>query len=158
MSYDALANINTGDLVTAEWLNQIQSNFASILVSAVNVVFDGGGAAVSTGSYMDVAVPFKCNITGAHLLLGTEPTSDQRVCITVWCENPTSDHICTSDDYLASSDNMLICSTATGAYGSNALTNWTVAIAANSVMRFHVDDWDGFTGKATAVLELTRSS
>ena len=158
MAYDALANINSGDLVTASWLNQIQTNFASMLVSAVNVVFDGGGSAVSTGSYMDVAIPFKCNITAAHALAGAALTSDQRVCITIWIENPTSDHIPTSDDYIASSDNMLILSTAATPYASNALTNWTVAVAAGSVARFHVDDWDAFSGKVTAVLELTRSS
>jgi hypothetical protein len=53
---------------------------------------------------------------------------------------------------------MLILSTAASPYASNALTGWTVALAANSVLRFHVDDWDGFTGKVTASLVLTRSS
>lgn len=157
MAYDALANINTGDLVTASWLNQIGTNFAAHNDGGFAVLFDGGGAAITTGTTIDIPIFYKCNISDAWLYVSGGYASDCRICVHPWYRSASSDYPTAASDAICTSDNAIIASTATGRFASNGRTSWTVALAAGSVLTLNIDDCDLIT-KAVVAFALQRSS
>lgn len=142
MAWSAPSNVTTGDLITAAtWNQDVVSNPTALLPMAFEYVIDGGTVAIAAGTYADIEVPYKCDLTTVRVV------TDQTGCLIldVWK---------TAYSALPPASASSICSackptlTAASGYEDTALTNWTTAIAAGDWLRIRVVSCTSIT-KAT---------
>ena len=111
------------------------SSAAGVGVAALTCIIDGGGSAISASaaSYCVLTIPFACTIVSATM------TADQSGSIVadIWT-NPFASGVPTSNaKSIAASDLPTLSSAQT--YQDTTLTGWTTAVAANTLMLFHVN-------------------
>lgn len=101
-------------------------------ILALNVVFDGGGSALQTGSssYIDFLIPFNCTILEASIM----STTSGSMTIDIW-KAPWSG-IPTIGNTIVASAKPTLSSAQTSR--DSTLTGWTTAIPSDSTLRFVV--------------------
>jgi hypothetical protein len=119
------------------------------LVSALSVVLDGGGAAITTGVKLDIEVPFACTIT-ANRLFADQSGS---IVIDIWKDTYANFPPTVADTITASAKPTL---SAASKSQDTTLTGWTTAIAAGDVLRFNVDSAATVT-RVTLSLTISRT-
>jgi hypothetical protein len=105
---------------------------ASSTSSAIEVVIDGGGSAITTGIKGDLEVPFACTIGSARLFADQSGSIVVDIWRDVYASFPPTD----ADSITASAPPTL-----SGAQSSQdtTLTGWTTTLAEGDVLRFNVD-------------------
>jgi hypothetical protein len=98
----------------------------------IQVIFDGGGSAITTGVKGDLEVPFACTITQATLLADQSGS----IVIDIWKDTYANYPPTVADTITASAKPTL--SAATKSQDST-LTGWTTSITAGDTLRFNVD-------------------
>lgn len=119
----SLSAVSSGQLLAyngSNWANKDET-------AIISVVLDGSGSAITTGIKADILVPYDCIITQTTLLAD----QDGDIAVDVWVDSyanfpPTDDDSKTTPAIPASGKK----------YQSGTLS---IAVAANSVVRFNVD-------------------
>lgn len=120
-------------------------------VRGINIVLDGGGSAITTGTKTFFVVPFACTINTWTIIASAEPTATNLVIdihkLTI-AAPPTGASICASElPTLTTSD--------TDHYATGNCSGWTTAIAAGGIFEVIVDTAPGTTALATLALKVT---
>lgn len=111
--------------------------------------FDGGGAVVSVGAFVDVPVPWDCTIDSASVF--GDPSGS--IVISVWVCAPANYPPDSGDNIAASSPPTL----SSGVYSiDNTLTGWTATLNKGDVVRFTVQSCIAVE-HATVNLEVTKT-
>jgi hypothetical protein len=125
---------------------------------AIEIIFDGGGSAIASGSTLDIMIPFACTVTSAYALFNQGEKAHIDIWKTTYALYDNSTHPVVGDT---------ICSTASGSTELNTLSSsankvtaaispaWTTSIAAQDVLRFYVSSSSSAT-RALAVLKYSR--
>jgi hypothetical protein len=119
------------------------------LDTAVTVVIDGGGSAITTGVKGDVSVPFAGTILGVRLL-GDQTGS---IVVDIWKDTYANYPPTAADSIAASAKPTLSSATKSEDTG---LTGWTTSISAADILRFNVDSASTVT-RVTLVLTVRRT-
>lgn len=126
--------------------------------STIQLVIDGGGFAIVTGSYVDINVRFACTITGWVALNVTRPVGgsdtfsvELRRCTYSAYDNTHPD----SGDKISASAPITI---GAGLYKATDSTNtgWTKTLAVGDIIRFYVNSCVGATN-VSITLNIVRS-
>lgn len=119
---------------------------ASFTQHGLIVVFDGIGAALTTGIKGDVSMPFACNIS-MWTLLADQSGSLQ---IDIWKDIYANYPPTVTDTITGGSPPVL---SSAGANRDSTLSGWTTSIAEDDTLRFNIDSATTVT-RATLVLKL----
>jgi len=146
----------TGEIVTAAQLNeQLRDNMLAMEAAACELVFDGSGAAIVVGTFLDVRIPFKCDIVSADAYGGDTDVSHT---IEVDIRKILASDFATPP---ASSDS--ICAAARITIPNNAtfveyatLAGWAKGLVKGNLLRYFVTACTGLT-KVTVVTNVERS-
>jgi hypothetical protein len=120
----------------------------SISAKCINLVFDGGGAAITTGVKFPVKMPHAGTITSWDIL----PDQSGSIVFDIWKDTYANYPPTIADTITASAKPTL--SAATKAQ-SSTLTGWTTSFAAGDILLFNVDSASTVT-KVTLVLNYTQ--
>ena len=155
MAFTAYRTWVTGEVVTAAQLNeQIRDNGNALLPIGWNVVFDGGGADITTDTYIDVKAPCKCTIASVEAF----GISDGTITVDIWkitssdygTAQPTnSDSICGAAPITLDTDDY-------GYSYDGTLSGWAKVLVATNMIRYYVEACSGTT-KCTIVTVANRS-
>jgi hypothetical protein len=116
---------------------------------AIEIIFDGGGAAIAANTAACLVVPKAVTITGAYMFADVTTTS----VVNIWVDT-IANYPPTVADKITSSTPPTI--TAGVSVTDTTLTSWTTAVAALAVMKFNVDSNSAAT-KLTVVLTFNRA-
>lgn len=143
----------TGEVVTAAMMNENRDNVMALAESGFSVVFDGGGAAITTASQIDVRIPFKSSITGIYMF--ADQVGDLSIDI---YKMASSDYTTTqpndSDSITASATPTISCDDFDA---DVSLSGWTTGLDDGDMLRFYVESCLVIT-KCTIACDLSRSS
>lgn len=118
-------------------------------VATINIVIDGGSAAITTGVKCDVEIPFNCTISQVTILADQAATA----VVDLWVEH-YADFPPTDADSITSATPPTI--TAAVRSQDTTLTDWIVALDAGQILRANVDSND-VAKRITISLKVTRS-
>lgn len=117
--------------------------------NAINIIIDGGGAALTTGVKLDVVVPFNCTITQSTLLADQSGS----IVLDIW-KDSYANYPPTVDDTITASAKPTL-SSAIKAQDST-LTGWTTSITAGDTLRINIDSITTVT-RVCLSLKVTRT-
>ena len=121
----------------------------SSLVSTINFIIDGGGAAITTGIKGDVEIPFACTINQVTLLADQSTTTT----IDIWKDTYANYPATVADTITAAA----IPTITAGLKDQDAtLTGWTTSVTAGDILRFNVDANDN-AERVTLSLKVTKT-
>lgn len=113
---------------------------------SIGATFDGGGAVLTPGVFVDVLVPFNCTITAATVLADQSGAVVFSVLADPYASFPPATNIApTTPPTISGSDKSQ----------DSTLSGWTTAIAAGTVVRFGVVSCTSIQ-RATLTLEVTK--
>jgi len=141
-TYDNL-QLGTGVVTTTEIADgtiadgDINAN-ADVRISAIEVIIDGGGSAITTGVKADVEVPFNCTILQATAL------ADQTGSIQVDIWKDTYANFPPTDADSITGSNPITISSSNKSQDST-LSGWTTTISAGDILRFNIDSCSTIT-------------
>ena len=121
----------------------------SSLVSAINFVIDGGGAAITTGIKGDIEIPFACTINQVTLLADQSTTT----VIDIW-KDTYANYPATDADTITAAAVPTI--TAALKSQDSTLTGWTTSVTAGDILRFNVDS-NNTAERITLSLKVTKT-
>lgn len=101
-------------------------------IIAIEVVIDGGGAAITTGIKVDVEIPFACTINRVTMLADQSGS----IVVDIWKDTYANYPPLVGDSITASAKPTI--TTATKSQDAT-LTGWTTSVAAGDTLRFNVD-------------------
>jgi len=101
-------------------------------LSSIEIIIDGGGAAITTGVKADVEVPFACEIVAAVLL--ADQAGD--IVIDIWNDSYANFPPTDADSITAAAPPTL---SAAAKSEDETLTAWTTALAKEDILRVNVD-------------------
>ena len=114
-------------------LKKVQkSNLIPAAEAGINIVLDGGGAAIAAGQQFDIEIPFDMTIQSATLL--ADQAGD--IVIDLWVDSYANYPPTDADSITASAPPTL---SAAASAQDTTLTGWTTALSAGSIMRVNVD-------------------
>ena len=119
------------------------------LVSTINFIIDGGGAAITTGIKGDVEIPFACTINQVTLLADQSATA----VIDIWKDTYANYPATVADTITAAAIPTITAATKSQ---DATLTGWTTSITAGDIIRFNVDSNDNAT-RVTLSLKVTKT-
>lgn len=99
---------------------------------ALEIIIDGGGAAITTGVKLDVVVPFACTITSATLLADQSGSA----VVNIWKDTYANFPPTVADKITASAPPTL---SAAAKSQDATLAGWTTALAKGDILRINVD-------------------
>lgn len=111
---------------------RVDAAAAAVVANTLNVIIDGGGAAITTGVKGDVFLASAYTITAWTIL--ADQTGD--AVIDIWKDAYANYPPDVADSITASAQPTL---TSAEAAQSSTLTGWTTAISAGDTLRFNVD-------------------
>ena len=138
-AFTATGLINDGDMAST----------ADVMLSAVGIVIDGGGSAITTGIKGEIEVPFNCDIVQATLILDQSGS----IVIDVWKDSYANYPPDNADSITSAAPPTV--TTATKSQDST-LTDWTTAISAGDILRFNVDSITT-AERATLILKVKKN-
>jgi hypothetical protein len=111
---------------------QALAEAAAGTTGSMNLIIDGGGAALTTGVKLDVTIPFDCTIEEVKLL------ADQTgsIVIDIWKDTYANYPPTVADTITASAKPTLSSATK---YSDATLTGWTTTITAGNTLRINID-------------------
>lgn len=115
----------------------------------IQFIIDGGGAAIATGQYGHVEVPFNCEIVGARLFGNTSGS----IAIDVWKSTYGTFPPVDGGSITASAPPTL---TAANKSEDTTLTGWTKTLTKGDVLAFNVDSVSGLQ-RVTIVLDVLKT-
>ena len=139
MAWTAPKTWTTGEVVSAANMNaHLRDNLNALIGIGWNVVFDGGGAAITTDTYIDVRVPCKCDITSVSAFGDdTDGTITVDIYKILSSDYGTAQPL-DSDSIVASAPITL--DTDSSGYSYDAtLTGWTKGLVAGNLLRYYVE-------------------
>ena len=121
-----------------------------LAAGALNILFDGGGAVLTTGIKADVVVPYDCTITAWWLL------ADQvgSIVIDVWRDSYTNYPPTVADTIITGTAELPTIAAANRAQDT-ALTTWSTALTQGQILRFNINSVTSIT-RCTLYLAVTR--
>jgi hypothetical protein len=138
----------TGNAITNIDVASIKSG-SSLITSAITIVIDGGGSAITTGVKVDITIPFGATITEVTML------ADQSGSIVVDIFKDTfANYPPVVGDSITASAKPTITTALKSQDGT--LTGWTTAITAGDTLRYNVDSVTSIT-RLTLSLKITRT-
>jgi len=149
--YDAAAipyDPTTSGLSATDVQAAVDELAAAIGDGAIGCTFDGGGAALTVGAFVDVQAPFDATINAATLV--GDPSGS--LVISVW-KDVLANYPPTSGDNIAASAPPTLSSAAHSR--DTSLTGWTKTITKGDVLRFTVQSCSSIT-RASLALEVTK--
>jgi len=121
----------------------------SSLVSTINFIIDGGGAAIATGIKGDIEIPFACTINQVTLLADQSTTTTIDIWVDSYANFPPTD----ADSITAAAVPGIVA----GLKDQDAtLTGWTTSVTAGDILRFNVDANDN-AERVTLSLKVTKT-
>jgi hypothetical protein len=141
----------TNTLITAALWNELVNDIIAQTARGFSVVFDGGGAAITSDTYIDVGpIPIACTITS--FVVQCNAVGDLGV--DVWKTDAASDAGEASDTiFTAASDHIVFTCDRYMSYGTPV---GTMTLAAGDWLRFYVESCDTIS-KATIGVRLTQT-
>ena len=154
MTYNAFRTWVTGEVVNAAQMNeQIRDNGTELAKGGFSVVIDGGGAAITTASSIDVRVPYKSSISAVYMF--ADQVGDIAIDIYKTLSSDFGDAQPNDSDSITSSDTPTI---SCDDYDEDkALSGWTTALAEGDMLRFYVESCLAIE-KCTIACDVSRSS
>lgn len=150
MAYTTPTSRSANDIITAAiWNQDVVDNMIAMTPAGLNIIIDGGGAAITTGIKMDVEIPFKCTLTAVRVL------ADQSGSIVIDLWKDTYANFPPTDADSITSATPPTVTTATKAEDTT-LTGWTTSFAAGDILRINVDSCTTIT-RVCLVLRVSRS-
>jgi hypothetical protein len=143
-----LAQITTASKVSVTAITGVLPN-AQNIGGAIEIIFDGGGAAIAANTAACLVVPKAVTITGAYMFADVSCTA----VVDVW-KDTIANYPPTNADTITALAPITI--TAGTNSTDTTLTGWTKAVAALAVLKFNVDSNDSAT-KLTVVLTYDRA-
>lgn len=114
----------------------------------INFIIDGGGSAITTGIKGDLRVPFACTINRVDMLADQSTTT----VVDIWKDTLANFPPTDADTITAAAPPTITADTDST---DSTLTDWTVAITADDILRFNVDSNNNAT-RLTVSLKYTR--
>jgi len=108
------------------------SDSADIKISAIEIIIDGGGQAISTGVAGDIEVPFNCTILQATALADQTGSIQVDIWKDTYANFPPTD----ADSITASAP---VSISSSNKSQDSTLSGWTTTINAGDILRFNVD-------------------
>jgi hypothetical protein len=130
---------------TGTW-SMVFSGSGSLGTGAVGATFDGGGAVLTAGVYVDVLVPFNCTIDAATVVANQTGSIELSVLADPYASFPPTTDIAPNPPEIVSADKSR----------DTTLTGWTVALTAGTVVRFGIVSCSAIQ-RATLTLEVTKT-
>jgi hypothetical protein len=116
---------------------------------SITFVIDGGGAAITTGVWGDLEIPFACTIVGWSLLCDQSGS----IVVDVW-KDVYANFPPTVAGVITASAKPTVSSATKGK--SSTLTGWTTAVSAGDMLRINVNSTATVT-RATLTLTVTKT-
>ena len=140
-----------GYLVTAANWNELAADIAALTARGFNVVLDGGGAAITSDTFIDVGpMPIACTISSFTV----QAYDCGDLTVDVWKNLTASDAAAASDTiFTAASDHIILTCDRYLAYTSPV---GTMTLAAGNWLRFYVESC-AVISKATIGVRLTQT-
>lgn len=137
------------DPVTPTAIGAATSAHTHSATETINIIIDGGGAAITTGVKADILIPYACTITAARLL------ADQTgsIVIDLWKDTYANFPPTIADTITASAKPTL---SAASKAEDGTLTGWTTSLAAGDYLRVSVDSIATIT-RVTLALSISRT-
>jgi hypothetical protein len=137
------------DPVTPTAIGAADSAHTHSSTETINIIIDGGGAAITTGVKADILIPYACTITAARLL------ADQTgsVVLDLWKDTYANFPPTAGDSVTASAKPTL---SAASKAEDSTLTGWTTSLAAGDYLRVNVDSVATIT-RVTLALSISRT-
>jgi len=132
------ASDDTWGTILNDALEDIDGQAYKASTSTIQIVIDGGGAAISTGIKGDIEVPFACTIDRVTTLADTSGS----IVVDIWKDTYANYPPTVADTITASAKPTI--SSALKSQDST-LTGWTTSIAAGDTLRFNVDSCTSIT-------------
>ena len=126
---------SNNNVLTSNGLGWVSAPPGGTAVAAFTCIIDGGGSAISSSaaSYCVLPIPFACTVVSATITADQSGSIVADIWVTAFSNGvPTS-----NASSIAASDLPTLSSAQT--HQDTTLTGWTTAIAANSLMLFHVN-------------------
>lgn len=120
------------------------------IVAAIAYVFDGGGAALTTGVKGDLLIPFACTINSATL----QADQSGSIVIDIWKKTYTLDSPPAVAQTITASAKPTLASHQSSQDAT--LSGWTTSVAANDMLRFNIDSITTCT-RVTLTLKVTKT-
>lgn len=100
--------------------------------AGINVLFDGQGLSLISGTKVIVPVPFNCTITGVTLF------ADQigNAVVDIWCDLIANGALTNADSIVASAKPIL---TSAISYIDTTLTGWSKSLTTSQVLWFYLE-------------------
>lgn len=112
--------------------SSVKTRLESACLSAVVLIIDGGGSAITTGIKGFIRLPFKCEIQKVTLLAD----QDGDIVIDIWKDTYANFPPDVADTITASAKPTL---SSASKYEDGTLSGWTKTIVAGDVLAFNVD-------------------
>ena len=141
-TYDNL-QLGTGVVTTTEIADgtiadgDINAN-ADVRISAIEVIIDGGGSAITTGVKADIEVPFNCTILQATALADQTGSIQVDIWKDTYANFPPDD----ADSITGTSP---VSISSSNKSQDSTLSGWTTTISAGDILRFNVDSCSTIT-------------
>lgn len=120
------------------------------IVAAIVYVFDGGGAALTTGVKGDLLIPFGCTINSVTL----EADQSGSIVIDIWKKTYALDSPPAVGQTITASAKPTLASHQSSQDAT--LSGWTTAVSANDMLRFNIDSITTCT-RVTLTLKVTKT-
>jgi hypothetical protein len=127
-----LTGIAAGDRLKWDGAKVVRETPGSTtLVFRLQLILDGGGAAITTGVKGDIVIPAACTLIPNAVILADASGS---ISVDVW-RDTYANYPPTSGDSITGGNPLVL---ASQAKNTNNLAGWTTALAADDVLRFNV--------------------
>ncbi|CAB4172862.1 hypothetical protein UFOVP1476_35 [uncultured Caudovirales phage] len=149
MAIDAAAGTGSLRTLGTSSTSAAAGNHTHSSTETINVIIDGGGAAITTGVKADLLIPYACTITAARLLADQSGS----IVVDIWKDTYANFPPTVADTVTASAKPTL---SSAQKYQDTTLTGWTTSLAAGDYLRINVDSVTTVT-RVTLALTITAS-
>jgi hypothetical protein len=147
-----------GDLVDADDWNRIGDNFSAIVPFEVVAIFDGGTAAISTGTAVDIPIDFKASVADLDVFFTAIGGTTDYVSILILSDSQANFPPVADDDFMTPTSDGVTVYSSDGLASAPGIASWTkTEIAAGDVIRFYVSGCS-LAKKVTVRMSCNRSS
>lgn len=149
MAIDAAAGTGSLRTLGTSSTSAAAGNHTHSSTETINVIIDGGGAAITTGVKADLLIPYAATITAARLLADQSGS----IVVDIWKDTYANFPPTVADSITASAKPTL---SSAQKSEDTTLTGWTTALAAGDYLRFNVDSATTVQ-RVTLALTITRT-
>jgi hypothetical protein len=149
MAIDAAAGTGSLRTLGTSSTSAAAGNHTHSSTETINVIIDGGGAAITTGVKADLLIPYAATITAARLLADQSGS----IVVDIWKDTYANFPPTVADSITASAKPTL---SSAQKSEDTTLTGWTASLVAGDYLRFNVDSATTVQ-RVTLALTITRA-